>query len=133
MYFGCSAVLDDQLLPSGFRTASAACKLMTTASALLSPGGGSSMATRLAPGTLQGSASKSAAFYDAVYAAQDYAGEAERIDALIKVHARTSAKTLPDVGVMCGTRRRRHRKRAAGRRPWLRRSPRLQRYSPRCA
>jgi SAM-dependent methyltransferase len=44
---------------------------------------------------------KSAAFYDAVYAAKDYAGEAERIDALIKTHVRTSGKTLLDVA--CGT------------------------------
>jgi ubiquinone/menaquinone biosynthesis C-methylase UbiE len=44
---------------------------------------------------------KSAAFYDAVYAAKDYAGEAERVDALIKAHVRTSGKTLLDVA--CGT------------------------------
>lgn len=44
---------------------------------------------------------KSAAFYDAVYAAKDYAGEAERIDALIQAHARTAANTLLDVA--CGT------------------------------
>jgi SAM-dependent methyltransferase len=40
---------------------------------------------------------KSAAFYDAVYAAKDYAGEAERIDALIQAHRRSSGVTLLDV------------------------------------
>jgi ubiquinone/menaquinone biosynthesis C-methylase UbiE len=44
---------------------------------------------------------KSAAFYDAVYATKDYAGEAERVDALIKAHVRTSGKRLLDVA--CGT------------------------------
>lgn len=44
---------------------------------------------------------KSAAFYDAIYAAKDYAAEAERIDALIQARARTRAKTLLDVA--CGT------------------------------
>ncbi|MGI9149662.1 MAG: class I SAM-dependent DNA methyltransferase [Chloroflexota bacterium] len=44
---------------------------------------------------------KSAAFYDAIYAAKDYAGEAARVDALIQAHGRTSGKTLLDVA--CGT------------------------------
>lgn len=44
---------------------------------------------------------KSAVFYDAVYAAKDYAGEAERIDMLIKTHALTSGNTLLDVA--CGS------------------------------
>ncbi len=44
---------------------------------------------------------RSAAFYDAVYAAKDYGAEAERIDALIEAHALTNATTLLDVA--CGT------------------------------
>ncbi len=44
---------------------------------------------------------KSAAFYDAVYAAKDYAGEADRIDALIRTHTRTTGNTLLDVA--CGS------------------------------
>jgi SAM-dependent methyltransferase len=44
---------------------------------------------------------RTAAFYDAVYAAKDYAAEAEQIDALIEAHALTSATTLLDVA--CGT------------------------------
>jgi SAM-dependent methyltransferase len=44
---------------------------------------------------------KSATFYDAVYGTKDYAGESDRIDALIRAHARTAPNTLLDVG--CGT------------------------------
>ncbi len=44
---------------------------------------------------------RSAAFYDAVYAAKDYGAEAERIDALIEAHTLTNATTLLDVA--CGT------------------------------
>jgi len=44
---------------------------------------------------------ESAAFYDALYAAKDYAGEAETIAAFIQARALTSARTLLDVA--CGT------------------------------
>src|SRR6266852_8311061 len=46
---------------------------------------------------------KSAAFYDAIYAAmgKDYVREAQRVHALIQQHTRTPGKTLLDVA--CGT------------------------------
>ncbi len=46
---------------------------------------------------------KSAAFYDAIYAAmgKDYAREAQQVHALIQQHSRTLGKTLLDVA--CGT------------------------------
>ncbi len=44
---------------------------------------------------------RSARFYDALYARKDYAGEAERLHARIQRYKRTSGSTLLDVG--CGT------------------------------
>lgn len=44
---------------------------------------------------------KSAAFYDALYAWKDYAGEAERIGQIVRQHKRTSGTMLLDVA--CGT------------------------------
>src|SRR5713101_1498452 len=46
---------------------------------------------------------KSAAFYDAIYAAtgKDYVREAQQVHALIQQHARRSGKTLLDAA--CGT------------------------------
>jgi len=44
---------------------------------------------------------KSAAFYDAIYGWKDYAGEAQKLDALIRQHKRSTGVTLLDVA--CGT------------------------------
>ena len=44
---------------------------------------------------------KSAQWYDAIYAWKDYTREAERLHALIQQHARQHATTLLDVA--CGT------------------------------
>jgi ubiquinone/menaquinone biosynthesis C-methylase UbiE len=56
-----------------------------------------------APGALRWNAvfTRSAAFYDAVYAGKDYLGEAERVSSLIRTHGRASGNTLLDVA--CGT------------------------------
>lgn len=45
--------------------------------------------------------SRSAAFYDLIYAGKDYTGEAERVHAWIQAHKRSPGDTLLDVG--CGT------------------------------
>lgn len=44
---------------------------------------------------------KSAAFYDAIYGAKDYAGEAKRVHALIERHRQSDGNALLDVA--CGT------------------------------
>jgi SAM-dependent methyltransferase len=44
---------------------------------------------------------RSAAFYDAVYAGKDYLGEAERVSSLIQAHRRGTGNALLDVA--CGT------------------------------
>src|SRR6266571_4830617 len=44
---------------------------------------------------------RSAAFYDALYGAKDYAAEAERIGVLHRAHGRIAGTTLLDVA--CGT------------------------------
>ena len=44
---------------------------------------------------------KSAAFYDAIYGWKDYAGETQKLDALIRQHKRSTGVTLLDVA--CGT------------------------------